>query len=187
MTLKEAIDLIRPGIIPAYGTWADIGAGTGLFTMALLEILSDGKVIAVDKSPHVLYESGIGNSTLPNTRNRESKIIVEIMEGDFNKPLHLPPLDGIIMANALHYANDHVAVLKNVLSTLKPKGSFILIEYDTNKPNPPWVPNPISFEKCKELFGVVGLNDPEIIGRRKSVYNDGDMYVVRAEGIEQRA
>ena len=184
MTLKEAIDLIRPGIIPAYGTWADIGAGTGLFTRALMEILEEGKVIAVDKSPHVLYESGIDNTTSHRNSNLNSKILVEIMEGDFHNPLQLPPLDGIIMANALHYANDHVSVLKNVLTSLKPEGSFILIEYDTNKPNPPWVPNPVSLERCKELFAAVGLNDPELIGRRKSVYNDGEMYVVRASECE---
>lgn len=187
MTITEAIDLIRPGIIPTYGTWADIGAGTGLFTMALMQILEEGNVIAVDKSPHVLYQSGIDNAIPHHNTNRNSKIVVEIMEGDFHNPLHLPPLDGIIMANALHYAHDHVSVLKNVLTSLKPGGSFILIEYDTKRPNPPWVPNPVSLERCKELFAAVGLNDPELIGRRKSVYNDGEMYVVRASRIEHSA
>src|SRR5688572_21503896 len=171
MTLHEAIDLIRPGIIPASGTWADIGAGTGLFTMALMEILKEGKVFAVDKRPHVLFQSKIVN--------RKSKIEIEIIEGDFHKSLQLPQLDGIIMANALHYANDHLTVLKNVLVTLKPTGSFILIEYETNKPNPPWMPNPIPFERFRELCKIVGLNDPVVIGRRKSVYSDGEMYVAR--------
>ncbi len=201
MTLHEAIDLIRPGVIPPSGIWADIGAGTGLFTEALLEILEEGKVIAVDKSPHGLYSNrqlamsnkqlainkgqlatgkgqlatGKGQSAMGNKQN---KVSIEIVEADFNIPLALPSLDGILMANALHYAHDHLTVLKNVLTSLKPGGTFILIEYDTDKPNPPWVPNPISIEKFRELCKHTGMKAPREIGRRKSIYQDGEMYVV---------
>jgi SAM-dependent methyltransferase len=170
MTLQEATDLIRPGITPNSGTWADIGAGTGIFTQALMEILDEGKVIALDKSPHALYK----------IVNRTSKIVLDIMEADFDNPLHLPPLDGIIMANALHYAKDHLVVLKNVLSSLKPGGTLLLIEYETDKPNPPWVPNPVPLKRFQELCKSVGLNEPEIIGKKKSIYSDGEMYVARA-------
>ena len=174
MTLTEAIDLIRPSIVPSSGVWADIGAGTGLFTEALMMILEEGKVIAMDKSPHSLYS----NEQLAKG-NMQSKIGLEIMEADFNRPFSLPPLDGILMANALHYAHDHADVLKNVLTHLKPGGSFVLIEYDTDKPNPPWVPNPVSFIRFKELCERVGLKEPVLIGTRNSVYNDGKMYVAK--------
>lgn len=169
MTLHEAIDLIRPGVKSTSGTWADIGAGTGLFTEALTEILEKGKVFALDKNTHSLYQSKI--------ENQKSKITVEIFEADFNLPLSLPLLDGILMANALHYANDHLYVLKNVLTSLKPGGTFILIEYDTDKPNPPWVPNPISSERFSALCNEAGLQKPIKIGRRHSIYQDGEMYV----------
>lgn len=171
MTLQEAIELIRPGIIPASGTWADIGAGTGIFTTALRDILTEGRIIALDKNPHVLFNSNIADP--------KSKIAVEIMEGDFNRTLQLPILDGIVMANALHYANDHLVVLKKVITTLKPGGTFILIEYETDKPNPPWVPNPIPFQRFFELCNLAGLNEPHIIGTHKSIYNDGHMYAAR--------
>ncbi|MGB3078068.1 MAG: class I SAM-dependent methyltransferase [Saprospiraceae bacterium] len=178
MTLHEAIDLIRPGVIPPSGTWADIGAGTGLFTEALLEILEEGKVFALDKNTHSLYQSKI--------ENRKSKITVEIYEADFNKPMILPPLDGILMANALHYAHDHLFVLKNVLTSFKPGGTFIVIEYDTDKPNPPWVPNPVSFNRFRELCKHAGLKEPVVIGRRHSIYQDGEMYAVITKTIEMK-
>jgi len=41
MTLSEVNDLIRPATGGASGTWADFGLGRGLFSLALLEILSD--------------------------------------------------------------------------------------------------------------------------------------------------
>ncbi|MEO5905727.1 MAG: class I SAM-dependent methyltransferase, partial [Saprospiraceae bacterium] len=93
MTFQEAVEFIRPAVIPSSGVWADIGAGTGLFSQALLEILDNGKVFSVDKSPHALYKI-----------NPPAKNELVIIEGDFQKPLFLPSLDGIIMANALHYA-----------------------------------------------------------------------------------
>ena len=168
MTLPEAIDFIRPGINPTSGTWADIGAGTGLFTLALMEILTDGNVIALDKSPHALY------SIKPPPH-----LGFEIVDADFHQPLSLPPLEGILMANALHYAKDHLTVLKNVLNSLKPGGTFILIEYDTDIPNIPWVPNPIPFQQFKDLCGKAGLHDPVIFGTRDSIYRDGAMYAAR--------
>jgi ubiquinone/menaquinone biosynthesis C-methylase UbiE len=167
MTLAEAIDLIRPGILSKKGTWADIGAGTGMFTLALMEILESGKVIALDKSPHTLYSI-----------KAPSHLKLKIVDADFNRPLELPALDGIVMANALHYAKDHQTVLQNVLASLKPEGIFILIEYDTERPNEPWVPNPVSLNKFRALCKITGLSDPVEIGRKKSIYSDGEIYSV---------
>lgn len=169
MELSSAIDLIRPGVIPARGTWADIGAGTGLFTEALFAILESGNVIAVDKSPHALY-----------ALKPPSNLSLEILEGDFTKPLQLPAVDGILMANALHYAADHVTVLQNILKHLKPGGTFLLIEYDTERANPPWVPYPVSLHTAELLLPTLGLKDVRVMGRRKSIYQDGEMYLLAA-------
>lgn len=169
MTLRDAIDLIRPGVFPLSGTWADIGAGTGMFTMALMEILVQGKILAVDKNPHALYKSD-----LPK---QKSKVPVEIIEADFNKSLSLPLLDGLIMANALHYALDHLLALQNVLSSLKVGGTILLIEYETHIPRAPWVPNPVPFQHFAQMCTVVGLNPPKCIGKHNSIYGHEHMYV----------
>ena len=136
MTQQTAIHLIEKGVKKTNGTWADIGAGTGTFTLALREKLASGKIYAVDKSPHALWRLPL-----------KGAIPIEVMEGDFNRPFDLPELDGIVLANTLHYAADPVIVLKNILKHLKPKGSFILVEYETSTPLPPWIPFPIPFKK----------------------------------------
>ena len=176
MTLQEAISFIRPGVHPTSGTWADIGAGTGLFTLALMQILTEGNVIAVDKSPHALHNI----RSLP-------QVTIAIRESDFDFPIELPPLDGILMANALHYANDHVYVLNNVLSALKDNGTFILVEYDTETPNVPWVPNPVSLSRFRKLCKLVGLTEPELINERTSIYQDGKMYAVVSKKIVRQS
>ena len=92
MHLHEAVELIREAVSPGHGTWADIGAGTGIFSEALMELLESGKIIAVDKSPHSLY----------SLKSSKQEVVFEILEGDFHQLLDLPPLDGILMANSLH-------------------------------------------------------------------------------------
>ena len=47
---------------------------------------------------------------------------------DFSMPLELLTLDGILMANSLHFERDKVAVLRQVTRHLRPGGRFILVE-----------------------------------------------------------
>jgi trans-aconitate methyltransferase len=166
LTVEEAIAFIRPGIINSQGVWADIGAGTGTFTEALFHLLKSGKVIATDKSPHALY-----------SLKSPAHIQFEIVDADFTKPMELPEVDGILMANALHYAKDHKMVLKNVLQYLKRGGTFLLIEYDTDNANPPWVPYPVSLSQFQKLCKDMELNRPEVLGRKRSMYSQGEMYL----------
>ena len=166
MTQHEAIKLIGRGVVEhPTGNWADIGAGTGVFTLALREILTNGKIYAVDKSPHALWRLPL-----------KADIPIEIVEGNFNLPLDLPILDGILMANTLHYATDPGAVLKNLLTHLKPDGLFVLVEYETHRPLPPWIPHPIPFADFEKHAAAAGLCAPVEIGRTPSRYGHEHIY-----------
>lgn len=170
MSHEEAMSLIREGILPGSGVWADIGAGTGVFTMALRDLLAQGTVLAFDKNPHMLWR-------LEST----PEVAIKVVEGDFTAAFELPEqADGVLMANALHYAKDHLQALQNVLGNLKPGGTFILIEYDTDRPSPPYVPYPISEQRFGELAPQAGILDWEVIGRKSSIYQ-GEMYVIRGK------
>ena len=144
MTLSDAQDLIRPALTFRSGNWADIGAGTGMFTLALQSLLEEGTIYAVDKNPHVLY-----------SLKSSERVTIVVEEGDFNRPLNLPQLDGIIMANTLHYTPNPEEVLTNILHHLRPGGLFILAEYETPKALPPWVPFPLPFQQFQQLAKVV--------------------------------
>lgn len=165
VTLAQAVNFIRPAIPGEAGIWADIGAGTGVFTRALFEILNGGEVYAVDKSPHALWKV-----------ESPGHVDLHILEADFSSPLDLPLLDGIIMANALHYVPDPLVIMQDLLSCLRPSGRFILIEYDLNVPRHPWIPYPIPYDKWTELSGKAGLSEPEIVGERESIYDQGRLY-----------
>lgn len=165
MHLSEATDLIRKAIPDAPGVWADLGAGTGLFSEALLTLLPGGKVIALDKSPHALWRLR-GND----------RVQLQVEEGDFTRSLNLPQLDGILMANALHYAPDPANTLRHILTVLKPGGLFVLIEYDTDRPNPPWNPYPIPAKRWPEIAHIAGLDKPVFAGSIPSAFAEGVIY-----------
>jgi ubiquinone/menaquinone biosynthesis C-methylase UbiE len=165
MTPQQARSLIKDGILKKKGNWADIGAGTGTFTLALRDLLESGTIYTVDKSPHVLWR-------LEST----DAVRIEVVEGDFNHALDLPKLDGMIMANALHYSDAPEKVLKNLLHHLKPGGVFILIEYETTTPRPPWVPYPIPFAKFREIVEAIGLTKPVKLAEVPSRYGHQGIY-----------
>lgn len=165
MDIQVAAALIQKAVVREEAIWADLGAGTGTFTQALQHLLPMGKVYAVDKSPHALWRLP-GHDTVP----------MEIVDADFTQPLTLAPLDGILMANALHYVPQPTEVLSPLLSLLKPGGTFLLVEYETNRPRPPWIPYPIPFDQFRTMAEEVGLTPPQRIGSVPSMYGHDHIY-----------
>jgi len=56
MDHADHVRLLQDGVTPG-GVWADLGAGSGAFTLALAELLGPGgEVIAVDRDRGILRE-----------------------------------------------------------------------------------------------------------------------------------
>src|SRR5207249_247432 len=91
----DHVRLLRDGVTRG-GTWADLGAGAGAFTLALAELVGPGgEVIAVDRDGGALRE-------LERAVRRDGAT-VRTLSADFTKPLDLETLDGVVMANSLHF------------------------------------------------------------------------------------
>jgi ubiquinone/menaquinone biosynthesis C-methylase UbiE len=165
MDLNEAKQFIAPVVEPDDLVWADIGAGTGLFTTAICEIVDNVRVYAVDKSPHALWSLEARAGTT-----------IHVVEGDFAGSMEIPQVGAILLANALHYAPDPVAVLSNVSEYLQPGGKLVLIEYETSRANR-WVPYPIVFESFVGMCDRVSLQEPELVASRPTMYGHEHMYL----------
>jgi len=170
MTLAERISLIRPGVTRADGAWADLGAGGGAFTAALASLLGPGAVIhAVDRDRRSLHtlEQELG-APVPAAGGGAARIAC--VAGDFTGELPLPRLDGALIANALHFHADHVAVLAHVRRWLEPGAVLIVVEYDIHRANP-WVPHPLPWEALPDAAARAGFAAVRLLGNRPSAYH----------------
>lgn len=168
MTHEQAVAFIRDAVPNTGGTWADFGTGKGAFAFALADLLgSTGEVYALDQQGPIL--------TYPAHANQERFAPIIPMQADFTQPIALPALDGIVIANSLHYVAQPEKVLPLLLAHLNLNGSFLLIEYDTQTGNT-WVPYPIDFSTWQHMAPRLGLSLPHKINRRKSIYGNGQLY-----------
>jgi ubiquinone/menaquinone biosynthesis C-methylase UbiE len=155
---SDHVNLLRNGISTKGGVWADLGSGSGAFTLALADLIGPtGEIYSVDRDDGALREQERA------MRARFPEVTVHYLNADFTRPLDLPPLDGIVTANALHFHREKDPILKLLLTYLKPGGHFIVIEYDTDQGNT-WVPYPFSFETWKTMSVKNGFGDTHLIG-----------------------
>jgi len=101
-------------------------------------------------------------------------ITVEFLVADFTQRLDLPPLDGIVMANSLHYVRDKGAMLQRIHAYLKPGGRLLLVEYNVDRGNL-WVPYPLSYPTWEGLALRNGFSDTQLLEKVPSRFL-GEIY-----------
>ncbi len=166
MNHADLVGLLEAGVTERGGRWADLGAGEGAFTLALADLLGPGAhITAVDRDRRAL---SVGAEEMGR---RFPDTGLEVVTADFTKPLALHDLDGVVMANSLHFLRDKRPVLNAVSAMLKPGGRLIVVEYSTDRGNP-WVPHPFSFETWKRLSAEAGLVATAPLATVPSRYHD---------------
>ena len=157
MNHNDHVNLLRPADLSTGGTWADFGAGGGAFTLALRELIGlNATIYAVDKDRNALQRLDAAHHA-----RFDSSSNLFLLSNDFSRPLELPPLDGIVMANSLHYFKDKEKILHHVHGFLKPNGALLLVEYNVDSGNL-WVPYPLSFETFHNLAPRSGFTEPRL-------------------------
>src|SRR5512135_1065669 len=183
MDHTEHVRLLRDGVPDAPGTWADLGAGEGAFTLALADLLGPGSTIhAVDRDAGALRELERRYAALAK---RRSLAAVRTVVADFTRDLALPLLDGVVMANSLHFVREKGAVVTRVRALLRPNGRLLLVEYDTDRGNT-WVPFPISFAAWVTLAAEHGLTGTRLTGSQPSRFL-GMIYSAASQSLDRMA
>lgn len=171
MQLRAAITLIEKGNIDriAKTRWADLGCGNGLFTRALASFLPPSST---------LYAVDTNSSSVASLR-RHKVAMIDTLRLDFVQDTwSFDGLDGILIANSLHYVSDKTHFLRKASQHLNEFGYFLIVEYDTETPNP-WVPYPIGFDLLKRTFNEIGYTSVEKLQERASLYQRGNLYAAR--------
>jgi ubiquinone/menaquinone biosynthesis C-methylase UbiE len=104
---------------------ADLGSGTGAYTIALAREVGDmGQVFAVDVHRDALH-------TLAGTLERQKLLNVEMLWADIDKgiPIDAYSLDAVVMSNILFQLDDIDMALSYVAKILKPEGMLLVVEW----------------------------------------------------------
>jgi ubiquinone/menaquinone biosynthesis C-methylase UbiE len=157
MLLREGLDGVGGPASHRGEVWADLGSGKGAFTLALADLLGPGAVIhSVDRDERAL-------STQREAMDaRFPELPVQYRRADFAGALDLPPLDGVLMANSLHFVRDKEPVLARVAGWLRPGGRLLVVEYDSDRGNT-WVPHPMSYRTWEALAARTGFLETRLL------------------------
>ncbi len=163
MDHKDHVNLLRPANLAQGGAWADLGSGNGAFTLALRELVGpEASIYAVDKDRRALGEL----ENLHRARFGPSPRLIPLNQ-DFSRLSDSPALDGVVMANSLHFFKDKEKILRHVHGLLKPHGILLLVEYNVDSGNM-WVPHPLSFETFQALAPRAGFSEPRLLAKAPS-------------------
>ena len=179
MNVEEAVALVRDAVVGVGPRWADLGAGGGMFTRALVELLGEGSgIYAVDRDPRV-----VGDLT---RWAREHASGVTVVEADFTQSLEISKLggeelDGLLLANALHFVKDPGSTVERLVRLLRPDGRVVIVEYDRRAANR-WVPYPINIAALARVAVSAGLSAPVVVATRPSDYG-GVIYAARMDRL----
>lgn len=144
--------------------WADLGCGSGVFTAVLADFLPENsRITAIDHTPQKL-PARMGQN-----------VSVSFQRADFvSDPLHLPALDGLLLANSLHFVKDKNTAIRKLAGYFEKSLRFLIVEYDRDQPSQ-WEPYPLPFSVLEQTFVQLGYGRVRKLGTRKSVYG-GTIY-----------
>jgi len=123
-TDQRATDLLKAMGI-SRGDWvADVGAGSGYYSMRLSEIVgAEGKVFAEDISSRSIDQL--------NQRVRAFDLgNVEIVKGEVDNPkLATDSLAAVLIVDSYHHFTQYQSMLGQLLHALKPGGRLVIADY----------------------------------------------------------
>jgi ubiquinone/menaquinone biosynthesis C-methylase UbiE len=107
-------------------TIADIGAGTGVFSIPLAQAVKPGKVYAVE------VDEGLVNHIGEAATEQGMQNVVPIY-GDYGDPLLPEHVDLAFMNDVLHHIEKRPEYLKTLAGYIKPGGRVAIIEFIPEK------------------------------------------------------
>ncbi len=157
---NETIEAL--GLLPAMHV-ADFGAGSGFYALAAGRAVGDrGKVFAIDIQKELL-------DRIKGEARRNKLSNVEVVWGDLEKPrgsgLREEAVDAVLITNILFQVKDKIALAREALRVLKPKGQLLVVDWKESFGNlGPRLEDITPVDTAQEIFLQAGFSFDRRIG-----------------------
>jgi SAM-dependent methyltransferase len=130
---------------------ADIGAGTGYFSVRIAKRIPDGKVYAADVEPDMV------NYLAERARRDHLSNLAPVQSspGDANLP---EPVDVILVVDTYHHIGFRTEYFTKLKASLRPKGRLAIVDFKADSPDGPPVQHRIAPEKVMEELNAAGYS-----------------------------
>ncbi|MDB5392791.1 MAG: methyltransferase type 11 [Rhodospirillales bacterium] len=132
---------------------ADIGAGTGYFSIRIARKVPQGSVIGEDIQPEMidLMRENVTRASVGNVRP---------LLGSTEDP-HLPAgtVDKVLLVDAYHEFDQPLEMMRGIVRGLKPNGQVVFVEYRGEDPAVPILPHhKMTVAQLSSEMAAVGLH-----------------------------
>lgn len=124
-------DQILQSIAPSsHEVWAEVGCGTGLFTLPLARLVADLRAMDISTEMLAKLKSKLQADAVKN--------IEVLLAGESTLPLKDTSIDGLFMAFVAHELDDPAGTMREVARCLRPGGRLVIVEHArVDSPGPP--------------------------------------------------
>lgn len=145
-------DVLRAMALAPTMTVADVGAGTGYFTVRLARAVPQGMVIATDVEP-TMVEYVADRAKKEGLANVRTTLATAASSG-----LAPASVDAVLVVNVWHHIDDRAAYAKDLAAALKPGGRVFVVELTREAQKGPPAEMRVAPEKLVAELDAVGLH-----------------------------
>jgi len=138
-----ALDLKRTSSV------ADIGAGTGYFSVRIAKRIPEGKIFAVDVEPDMVRYLG-------ERAQREHLTNLAPVQASADAANLPEPVDVILMVDTYHHIANRAQYFNKLKSSLRPTGRLAIVDFKTTSPSGPPLQYRIPPETVTEELDAAG-------------------------------
>jgi cyclopropane fatty-acyl-phospholipid synthase-like methyltransferase len=124
---QKPAEVIRALALAPNATVADIGAGTGYFSVRLARAVPQGRVYAVDVAPSMVEH-------LKSRADQEKLANMVAQLADVADPRLPRPVDLVILVDTYHHIDDREAYFRKLRASLTPIGRLAIIDFRPDSP-----------------------------------------------------
>ena len=130
---------------------ADIGAGTGYFSVRIAKRIPEGKIFAADVEPDMVRYLG-------ERVQREHLANVVPVQASADAPNLPEAVDVVLIVNTYHHIGNRTQYFAKLKSSLRPTGRVAIVDFKADSPSGPPAQHRISPERVTEELNAAGYS-----------------------------